>query len=169
MNRHEFPLDEEVPETDNDPYVQDCVASFSARLMAISIDVFLLGIVFWVGVLLGGSQAAQIVSDDFQLIYDVAVTAPLLLLAGPVFLSMTYFTILHSLGGRTIGKAIMGLCVVASSGGHMGIGRSFLRWAGYQISALPLLAGFLWAVLDIRHRTWHDIIADSKVINDKIA
>ncbi len=80
---------------------------------------------------------------------------------------MTYFTILHGWSGRTIGKAIMGLNVVTASGCQMGMSHSFLRWVGYQISALPLLAGFLWAVLDIRQRAWHDIIADSKVVIDK--
>jgi uncharacterized RDD family membrane protein YckC len=161
------PLNEEVAYTNTDPVAQENRASFSARLMAIIIDGVLLSIVYGIGILLGGYRVAQVVAVDFQLIYEITATVPLLLLLGPIFLSMTYFTILHGWSGRTIGKAIMGLSVVTASGRPMGMSRSFLRWAGYQISALPLLAGFLWAVLDIRQRAWHDIIADSKVVIDK--
>lgn len=77
-----------------------------------------------------------------------------------------YFTLLHSWGGQTIGKIFMGIRVESSQGEDLSVGVSFLRLVGYLLSALPLGAGFLWAVLDRDHAAWHDKLADSKVVYD---
>lgn len=84
---------------------------------------------------------------------------------GPVLLTAAYFIVLHSCGGQTIGKIFMGIRVVQEDGLYPSPGRSFLRLVGYLVSALPLGAGFLWAVLDKRHEAWHDKLVRTRVIN----
>ncbi len=37
-------------------------------------------------------------------------------------------------------------------------------YAGYIISAIPLLLGFIWAAFDARKQGWHDKIASTVVI-----
>ncbi|MFC1524546.1 RDD family protein [Thermodesulfobacteriota bacterium] len=89
----------------------------------------------------------------------------LMLLAGtlPIF-TLLYFMILHSSGGQTLGKYIMGVKVVTSSGLSLSPGTAFLRWVGYIVSGLPLAAGFLWAAIDHEHSAWHDKLADTRVV-----
>ena len=77
-----------------------------------------------------------------------------------------YFTLLHSLGGKTLGKIFMGIRVESNQGKRLSFGVSFLRFVGYLPSFLPLGIGFLWAVLDKDQAAWHDKLADSRVVFD---
>ena len=77
-----------------------------------------------------------------------------------------YFVVLHCWGGKTIGKIFMGIRVVSRQDDALTAGDSFLRFAGYLLSAFPIGAGFLWAVLDKEHSAWHDILAGSRVVYD---
>lgn len=144
-------------------------ASFSARLMALVIDSSLLGMVYSVGIFLAGYNVLDLLDGEIQVLLDFSVLFSAFVLFGPVLIGMSYFTVLFACGGKTIGKAIMGIKVVAVSGATLGYWRSWLRWVGYHISALPFLAGFLWVVLDAHRRSWHDILVRSKVVNDKIS
>ncbi|MDE2291320.1 MAG: RDD family protein, partial [Elusimicrobia bacterium] len=72
----------------------------------------------------------------------------------------------HALGnmtGGTPGKRLLGLRVEAVGGGPLGAGRSLVRAAGYLVS-LPLNLGFLWSLLNPDSRTWHDLLAGSRVV-----
>jgi hypothetical protein len=73
---------------------------------------------------------------------------------------------IFSCGGRvTIGKALVGISVVKSDeSGYLSFSRAFLRSLGYYISAVLLGCGFLWALFDTRHRSLHDLIGGSVVI-----
>jgi uncharacterized RDD family membrane protein YckC len=71
-------------------------------------------------------------------------------------------------GGSTPGKKAMGLQVVlADGGGVLDVATALVRYVGYFISALPFFLGFLWAIWDPRHETWHDKIAKTKVIKTR--
>ncbi|MBC8319047.1 MAG: RDD family protein [Desulfobulbaceae bacterium] len=83
-----------------------------------------------------------------------------------ICLATLYFALLHSWGGRTIGKIFMGIKVESNQGEFLTPGASFLRLTGYFLSALPVGSGFLWAVLDRNHATWHDKLAGSRVVYD---
>ena len=85
----------------------------------------------------------------------------------PFLSSLAYFSILHACGGRTVGKTLMGLKVVSVDDHPLEVDRSFLRWTGYLISAIFMMAGFFWIVLDRESRAWHDILALTKVVVDK--
>jgi len=149
--------------------VDDVAASFGARFMALLIDCFLLSMVYFSGIFLAGYSVLDFLNSDLRLLFDLSILFSLFVLLGPLFLCMSYFTVLHAYGGQTVGKAVMGIKVVAVSGGYLGYRRSLIRWMGYNISAAPLLAGFLWAVLDADKRAWHDILAGSRVVNDNIS
>lgn len=81
-------------------------------------------------------------------------------------LASTYFIFLHALGGKTIGKMLMGIRLINDEGGDVGIWDAFLRWFGYFISAAVMLAGFFWAIFDSEGQAWHDKIAGTYVVKD---
>ena len=79
-------------------------------------------------------------------------------------LPLTYFFITVAVTGRTVGKALMGIRVVAKDGRRLPVVRSLLRTIAYLISLVPLFAGFLWVLVDSDRRGWHDHIAGSRVV-----
>ena len=69
------------------------------------------------------------------------------------------------LQGQTFGKRMMGIRVVKRNGEPLSWADAFLRcWVGYLLSAAPLGLGFFWALIDKQKRAWHDIIADTLVV-----
>ncbi len=144
-------------------------ALFLCRLMAFVIDSVLLCMVYFVGVFLAGWSVLDLMDGELQTLLDFSALVSFFVLLGPVFISMSYFTVLQAYVGQTIGKAIMGIKVVAVSGGPLGYWRSLLRWIGYHLSGVFFFAGFLWAVLDVDKRSWHDIMSRSKVVEYKIS
>jgi uncharacterized RDD family membrane protein YckC len=137
---------------------------FWRRCGALLIDLALWGTLQLAYFLVLALSIFQAVSLDFQVILHVTIVYMILALTVPLLLGLAYFTILHAWGGQTVGKMIMGLQVRTMDGTPLGLGASFLRTVGYLVSALPLGAGFLWAVLDRDHRAWHDHLAGSQVI-----
>jgi uncharacterized RDD family membrane protein YckC len=67
----------------------------------------------------------------------------------------------------TPGKWVLGLRIVAAEdGGPVPIGRLVARYLGYILSSIPFGLGFLWALWDARHQTWHDKMARTLVVRD---
>lgn len=146
--------------------IQDEAADFLARGVAFFIDITILGIMLSGCLVMFGLRFADLTHGGVN-INQVAGTLFLFLL---FFLVMSplaagvYFIVMHSLSGQTIGKWVMGLRVVVVTDNRLSVGRAFLRCVGTIISALPFGAGFLWAVIDRDHMTWHDRLASTKVI-----
>lgn len=67
------------------------------------------------------------------------------------------------LAGQTIGKWIMGVRVVQTSGKQMTFWPSLWRQIGYLISAI-LFLGYLWILFDNRRQGFHDKIAGTFVV-----
>jgi uncharacterized RDD family membrane protein YckC len=139
-------------------------APFLSRLFAFLIDAALLGCSHILLLYLSGYLFLKITPlapsslfQGFSLFFLVAIFNPFLL-------AMVYFFTFHAVSGKTIGKIAMGIQVVSVSGEILPPGRSFLRWTGYLVSALPVAAGFYWSVIDKYHDTWHDKLAGSRVI-----
>lgn len=139
-------------------------ASFAARTMALLIDLILLKLIAVVLFLGAGLRLWQRFPTDLNGLLGVSLVVLVVLVVVPPLLFFSYFTLLHAGCGQTIGKMLMGLRLVADDGGEVGLGQAFLRAAATLLSALPLGAGFLWAVLDLQHRTWHDLIAATRVV-----
>lgn len=68
-----------------------------------------------------------------------------------------------NLAGCTIGKALMGLRIATADGSAPGFFRSVVRAVGLLIST-PLNLGFLWSFVDKESRTWHDLLAGTRVV-----
>jgi uncharacterized RDD family membrane protein YckC len=86
--------------------------------------------------------------------------ATLVIICG-LILSLLYFVIPWSRSGQTIAKSVLGIKVVGSDGQPLSVGKAFLRYIGYIISAIPFSFGFLWIVFDKKGQGWHDKIASS--------
>jgi uncharacterized RDD family membrane protein YckC len=119
-------------------------AGFGERFVAILIDAILLAIVGAV----------------IRAIFTPAAAALVELVVG-----VGYYTYFWTSTGQTLGKMAMGLKVVKADGGDLlDFGGAIIRYIGYIISGIPVFLGFLWALWDPKHDTWHDKIAGTKVI-----
>ncbi len=140
-------------------------AKLGARFMAFLIDSFLLWCIhIWCFTLLWFTMTEIVNPDVPGLLLCVAALLGYLIFFPPI-LSMAYFTILHAYKGQTLGKAFMGIQVATVDDTPLSMGRSFLRWVGTLLSALPMAAGFFWAFVDQRHQAWHDKVACTKVVD----
>ncbi|MGW3367286.1 RDD family protein [Streptosporangium canum] len=98
--------------------------------------------------------------------------AELAVLAG-LFL---YFWVQHALWGRTLGKRLLGVRVIAMrTGGRLGAGRTALRTLVFPLLAFVpdvglwcLLAGGLWMLLDPDGRVLHDRWLGAAVVRDRV-
>ena len=102
---------------------------------------------------------AKIVGPDVE---SVASFRPVATFFTFVFAG-AYTTVLHALGGQTIGKMIVGIHVVGGDGGAPGVGTALLRHVGYFASGAFVTVGFLMAGLRADKRALHDLIAGTRV------
>lgn len=89
----------------------------------------------------------------------VAARAAVVVLVIALYLPLSW-----TLTGSSIGKGLLGLRIVRANGKPMTLPISFLRFAGYWASALPLGAGFAFAIADRELRALHDRIAGTRVV-----
>jgi len=149
-------------------------AGFVTRLVAFVIDILIVSI--FIAVMLG---TITLILSFFNINVDSikAGTHDLNKFANGViiFLTSFAFTFLVSMvytmffwmfAGKTIGKAVMGVRVIGPKGARMTLGRSFKRYIGYWISAIPLFMGYFWVLVNDRRHGWHDMLAGTSVIYD---
>ena len=139
-----------------------------ARIMAFLIDIVILSFCYTVVMTILAQAFRQTVFVDFYSLFNLSLFSIVVFFTMPSFLVMNYFVIFHAWGGQTVGKMLMGIRVVDRSGEGLSPGASFLRMTGYLLSFLPMGAGFFWAVLDKDKEAWHDKLAFSQVIYQKI-
>ena len=90
---------------------------------------------------------------------------PLLpLLAFFLLLNGGYFVAFTAVGGQSIGKMAVGIKVVSQEESTVPIGRATVRTLAYLVSALPLGAGFLPAVISGDGLALHDRLAHTRVV-----
>jgi uncharacterized RDD family membrane protein YckC len=71
--------------------------------------------------------------------------------------------------GATPGKMAIGAKIVdASSGELASTGKLVVRFIAYFVSLIPLCLGFAWIGVDPRKQGFHDKIAGTLVIHDKV-
>ena len=69
----------------------------------------------------------------------------------------------------TPGKMIFGARIVdARTGLEPGTGQWVIRYLAYYLSALVFFLGFLWVAFDRRKQGWHDKIAGTVVVRDRV-
>lgn len=147
------------------------VAGFWRRMVAGSIDLLLVGLLFGlldlvVSLLLGRPlpRLAQL-GPDYLL--DVAANGDALAIAGLLLaavLMFAYFLLFHSVLGQTPGKRLLHLRLIDGYGETPSLGRSIIRSLGYLPSLLLAFCGFLWIGFDREKRALHDWLADTYVI-----
>lgn len=69
----------------------------------------------------------------------------------------------------TPGKLFNKLTIVdAKTGGKPSVGQYIVRYLGYFVSIIPLCAGLIWVAFDQRKQGWHDKMAGTLVIKNKV-
>ncbi len=66
--------------------------------------------------------------------------------------------------GMTLGKKLMGIRVIRTTGEAVDIKTAVLRYIGYLVSGFALAIGFIWVAFDKNKQGWHDKIASTYVI-----
>ncbi|MES2625315.1 MAG: RDD family protein [Pseudomonadota bacterium] len=84
-------------------------------------------------------------------------------------LPMLWVILFWKYKSATPGKIMMNISVVdATTGGDPTTSRLVMRYFGYLVSALPCLLGFFWVAWDKRKQGFHDMIANTVVINNPV-
>lgn len=65
--------------------------------------------------------------------------------------------------GQTVGKRALNIRVMRRDGSPVDVGVAAVRSAMRIVSGIPFGLGFLWAAWDSEKRTWHDMVADTRV------
>ncbi len=83
-----------------------------------------------------------------------------------MFVGISYYVIMTSQKGATLGKQALGLRVQnIETGQNLDVVSAILREVvGKFISCLVLLLGYFWMLWDDKKQTWHDKIAKSVVV-----
>ena len=138
-----------------------------ARSMALAIDLAILNCLYCGALVLVGISIQQSFFIGLHALVNLTLGGLLLVLTLPLCLATAYFVVFHACGGQTIGKMFMGLRVRSRGSESLSFGVSFLRFIGLLLSALPVGAGFLWAILDRNQETWHDKLALTQVVDER--
>jgi uncharacterized RDD family membrane protein YckC len=130
------------------------------RGVALMTDALLVNLVF----LLGGALIALVASlfGTLRPTWLVDTLAGI----GWALVVVTYFVAFWSATGQTPGARLMRVRVVCSSGEAPSAARSFVRLVGLGLAIIPMLAGFLPALVDSRRRALPDYLAGTTVVYD---
>ena len=130
------------------------------RAIAFSIDAALVNLIAIVVAAAIGLILSVLSVPDWL---DKALVA----VGGAVFLGWAagYFVIFWCTTGQTPGARIMRMRVCrADTGALLGPSRAVLRLIFLTLAAVPLLAGFLPILVDLRRRGLHDMLAGTVVV-----
>ena len=130
-------------------------ATITERFVALLIDY---GVVFFPAQLIG-EQILKWIGPNAELWQILSV------FVGINVAFILYETILSSGDRVTLGKSLVGIAVVKKDlSGPISFPRAFLRAIGYYLSAALFLGGFLFAFFEERHRSLHDFLGGSVVV-----
>ena len=122
---------------------------FWIRFLAYIVDALIVGIAFFLIVVLLGVMGLELFSPS--LIY--------------LALGILYWALMQSSARQaTYGKALVGLKVTGPAGERLTVGRALAREAAKILSTLTLLIGFIIAAFTQRKQALHDFIASTYVV-----
>jgi uncharacterized RDD family membrane protein YckC len=129
-----------------------------SRLIAFGLDI----LVAW-GVVTLGVAAISFTTNLF--------TSRQLSLSHPVVFGLVYgtwfpvyFAYQWALSGQTVGMAIVGIRVVGSQGGLIGLREAVLRTLTFPLAVLTLGVGFAMILFQRERRAIYDLLADTAVV-----
>ncbi len=150
------------------PYLGGAYAGFASRVLAFSIDLFVLIIALIVAfVFVKGIISIFNLAQLFQTLFGTTGHGTLRIVSSGVLgtlVACVYWIFGWTFLGATVGKLVMGLRVVGPSGSRVGFWRSLRRVIGYFISAFTLGLGFLWVIVNKRRHSWADKLAGTSVV-----
>ncbi len=164
----EQPKPDQAPSSESQPQL----ASLLKRGAALCIDAFIVAL-FSLAILGASDRMAQLYEAMATLDEDYVAGAISQFQADavPVNLAVSalYNVALMTLfNGQTLGKIVFGMRVVKRKGGRITVVDAFVRNVlGYTISQIFLL-GYLWAWLDDDQQAWHDRLAGTIVIDERV-
>jgi len=135
-------------------------ASFDQRLLAMVIDYFFLTTVYIILVLI----SFIFVEEKAQRIVVFFTGLPLILIAKFIYGSMAEATEKQA----TIGKRLLNIKVTDLEGNRIETASSFGRNAAKILSVAPLFFGYLYSFLNKKQQCFHDILANTLVIKDRL-
>jgi len=157
---HEFPELRELLGFTYQQTAPQYFASFDQRLLASVIDYFLLTIGYVLLVLI----AFVFVEEKVQRIGLALAGIPLIPLAKFIYSSVAE----ASEKQATWGKRLMNIKVTDLMGNPIKIDVSFGRNAAKALSVAPVFFGYLYSFLNKKQQCFHDIIANTLVIKDRL-
>ncbi len=124
------------------------------RVAAILYDCLLLfGVMFAASlplvIAIGGE--AIMPGNPFYLLYLVAI-------------SYCYFSIAWTRSGQTLGMKSWRIRLISEHQAPVGHGRAICRFLSAILSWAACGAGFAWALIDTKHRCWHDLISGTALV-----
>jgi len=84
-------------------------------------------------------------------------------LGGVVVTFLYHWLVVAYWNGQTLGKRALNIRITRPDGSPVDSGVAAARSGMRIVSGIPLLLGFLWAAWDPEKRTWHDMVADTRV------
>ena len=134
-------------------------APFPLRCGALLIDYIAL-----VSLVVLGTLVARMLGGGGRAAGNSAETAGIVL---AVVMALLNLAVLPGFTGLTLGKWATGLRIERNDGGHIGIGRAFVRhFIGYPLSFALFGIGFLIAAVSVHGRGLHDMIAGTVVVRE---
>jgi uncharacterized RDD family membrane protein YckC len=141
-----------IPEVQFTPADPDAVreyAGFWIRFAGLLLDVILIVIVT-----APFGHTVDVGEQHFRVVYNEYAS----------FLHFFYAWLMIGLvRGQTLGAMAAGVRVTRPNGDSVGLGRAAARAGMAIVSGLVLGLGYLWAAWDREKRTWHDMVADTRV------
>lgn len=138
-------------------------ASLASRFVAGVIDLSLLG-TFFSACLWAAGEIASTATAGTEPSFLAADGALLPCLGLFAALCFTYGALFHALSGRTLGEAVVGITVLDARGKPPSLPRAMGRAALTPVSALPLMLGYVAAVLSEQRQALHDQLTGTYVV-----
>lgn len=157
---HEFPELRELFGFEYQHTAPQYFASFDQRLLAMFIDYFLLSLAYVVLVLL----IFVLVVDKTQRIVLAVSGLPLLPLAKLIYGSLSE----ASSQQAGIGKKLLNIKVTDLKGQRISRLNSFGRNLAKVCSAAPVFLGYLYSFLNKKQQCFHDLMADTLVVKERL-
>ncbi len=133
------------------------------RIAATMIDLVVLGEIWYAFIAIGAWSFDQSCLEFlYHLATQISWRIGYYLIAITTMLS--YFTLLHSYHGQTIGKFLFRLQVVAADESPVTVAQALLRSTGGVLALLCVGFGYLMALFDPQQRGWNDRLAGTRVI-----
>lgn len=134
-------------------------ANLIKRVSAVLIDSLIL-----ISISLGALVISVSVSQNP--IETTLLSISFLLFTG-IFYTLAQSYLTAELGG-SIGKLVMGIKVVRGNGRNLTFKRAIFRVTiGQQLASSLLMLGYFWIFMDEKRRGWHDLAAQSEVVESE--